>query len=87
MQLMLSILKFIMHVGRKFSDSNLDFIYLANHKKQNICSHTLLTGLLRISAQSPHIHNDIWVFVCSSESAILIFGWIESSRIDWNWLA
>ena len=79
---MLSILKFILHVGRKFSDSNLDFIYFAKQEKQNICSHTLLTGLLRTSAQSPHIHNDISVFVCSSESAILIFGWRESSGID-----
>ena len=57
---MLSILKFILHVGQKLSDSNLDFIYFAKQEKQNICSHTLIvTGLLRTSAQSPHLHNDI----------------------------
>ena len=57
---MLSILKFILHVGQKLSDFNLDFIYFAKQEKQNICSHVLIvTGLLRTFAQSLHLHNDI----------------------------
>ena len=57
---MMSILKFIYHVGQKIYDSNLDFIYFAKQEKQIIYSHSLIvTGLLRTSAQSPHLHNDI----------------------------
>ena len=57
---MLSILKFILHAGQKLSDSNLGFLYFAKQEKQNICSHTVIvTGLLRTSAQSPHLYNDI----------------------------
>ena len=57
---MLPILKFILHVGQKLSDSNSDFINFAKKEKQNICSHTLMvTGLLITSAQSPHLHNDV----------------------------
>ena len=81
---MLAILKFILHVGQKLSNSNLYFIYFAKQETQNICSYTIIvTGLPITSAQSPHLRNDIWVFVCLSRSAILIFEWIELSRIDW----
>ena len=52
---MLSILKFILHVGKKLYDSNFDFTYSAKQKKQTICSHTLIVT----SAQSPHLHGNI----------------------------
>ena len=81
---MLSILKFILHVGQILSDSNLDFINFAKQEKQNICLHIfIVTDLLRTSVQSPHLHNNIWVFLCSSRSATLIFEWIELSGINW----
>ena len=82
---MLSILKFILHVGQIFSDSNLDIIKqerqvrFCKTGKKNICSHTLIvTGLLRTSAQTPHLHNVISVFVFSSRSTSEI--WMDRNE-------
>ena len=68
---MLSILKFILHVGQKLSDSNLDFINFAKQEKQNICLHIfIVTDLLR-TLYKVYIYTMIYECFCIHQDQLL----------------
>ena len=68
---MLSILKFILRVGQKLSDSNLDFINFAKQEKQNICLHIfIVTDLLR-TLYKVYIYSMIYECFCIHQDQLL----------------